>query len=110
MYLLDLSCSTAKQLDVSLAQDLFVLLQGILGIFFTGKENERIPRGTPIWILYKQKSLHPVRHWAVRPQETQNILRSCSERKPPHSDNHLVLFRKKLSNLIGCACQERKIL
>lgn len=108
LYLLDLSCSTTEQLDVSLAQDLFVLLQGILGIFLTSKENKRITCGTSIWVLHKQKSLHPVRHRALWAQEAQNILRSSSERKPAHSDYHLVFLRKELSYLIGRACQKRR--
>lgn len=84
-----------------------MLLQGILGIFLTSKENKCIACGTSIWVLHKQKPLHPVRDRALWAQEAQNILRSSSEWKPAHSDYHLVFLRKELCYLIGRACQKR---
>lgn len=79
MYLLHLCCSAPKQLNITLPEDLFVFLQRILGILFTGKEHKSVTSGSPIWVLNKQETLGAICNWALRTKEGQHVLWCGSE-------------------------------
>lgn len=105
-YLLHLSCSTPKQLNIPLPQDLLVPLQSVLGILFTREEHKGIASGTAIRVLDKQQTVGTICDWALRTEEGQHFLGCGSEWQPSHTDNHLVLFGQELGHLVGCTwCQ-----
>lgn len=107
IYLLHLGRSTPKQLNITLPQDLLVLLQGILGVLFTGEEHKGIASGPSVRVLDKEQTLRTICNWALGTKEGQHFLGCGSERQPPHTDNHLVLFGQELGHLIRSAWCKR---
>lgn len=99
-HLLHLSCSTPKQLDIPLPQDLLVLLQGVLGVLFTRENYKGIASGPSIRVLDKEQTLSIIRHWALWTEEGKHFLWCGSERQPPHTDYHLVLFGQELGHFV----------
>lgn len=111
IYLLHLSRSAPEQLDVPLPQDLFVLLQGILGVFFTGEEHKGIAGGPSVRVLDKEQTFATICDRALGTKEGQHLLGCGGERQPPHTDNHLVLFGQELGHLVRRAwCQRTAII
>lgn len=102
IYLLHLSCSTTKQLDIALPQDLLVLLQGILGVLFTREEHKGIASGSSIRVLDKEQTLSTICNRALWTKEGHHFLGCGGEWQPPHTDNHLVLFGQELCHLVRC--------
>lgn len=101
-YLLHLSRSTSKQLDIPLPKDLLVLFQGILGILFTREEHKGVASGPSIRVLDEEQTLSTICNRTLWTKEGQHFLGCGRERQPPHADNHLVLFGQELSHLIRC--------
>lgn len=99
-YLLHLSCSTSKQLDISFPQDLLVLLQGVLGVFFAGEEHKSVASRPSVRVLDKEQALWAICDWALGTEEGQHFLGCGNKRQPSHTDNHLVLFGQELGHLV----------
>lgn len=102
-----LRCSTPKQLDIALPQDLLVLLQGILGVLFTREEHKGIAGGSSIGVLDKEQTLRTVCDGALRAEEGQHFLGCGGEGQAPHTDYHLVLFGQELGHLVRRAWSQR---
>lgn len=109
IYLLHLGRSAAEQLDVALPQDLLVLLQRILGIFFTGEEHKGITGGPTVGVLDEEQTLCAICNRALGTKEGQHLLGRGGERQPPHTDDDLVLFGQELGHLVGCTCSQRTV-
>lgn len=107
MYLLHFGSRTSEQLDVALPQDLFVLLQGVLGVLLTGEQHKSVAGGPPIGVLDKEEALCAVCDRALWAQEGQHILGRGGERQAPHADDHLVLLGQELGHLVRRACSQR---
>lgn len=90
-HLLHLSGSALEKLNVSLAQDVLVFLQGVLSVLLAGEQDERVPSGPAIGKAYKQDALVAVSHRARRGEKLQDLLCGGSERKPAHADDDLIL-------------------
>lgn len=104
MYLLHLCGRAPKQLDVALPQDLFVLLEGVLGVLLAREKHKGVAGGPPVRVLDKEQALGAVCDRALWAQEGQHILGRGREWQAPHADDHLVLLGQELGHLIRCAC------
>lgn len=109
MYLLHFGGRTSKQLDVALAQDLFVLLEGVLGVLLTREKHESIAGGPSVGVLDKEQALGVVCDRALRAQEGQHILGRGREWQATHADDHLVLLGQELGHLVRRACSSEDI-
>lgn len=69
IYLLHLSRSTPKQLDVALPQDLLVLLQSVLGVLFTREKHKGVASGPSVRVLHKEQTLIAICDWALGAEE-----------------------------------------
>lgn len=101
-YLLHLSSGAAKQLNVALAQDLLVLFQSILSVFFTGEKHKGVTSGPSIRVFDEEQALGAVCDRALWTDEGQHFLGCGGKRQATHADNHLVLLGQELGHLIRC--------
>lgn len=95
-----LSRSAPKQLNIALPKDLLVLLQGILGVLFTGEKHKGITGGSTVRVLDEQQTLGAVCNRALWTEEGQHLLGRGSEGQPSHPNDHLVLFGEELGHLV----------
>lgn len=79
-YLLHLSRCASKQLYVALPQNLLVLFQGVLSVFFTREEHKGVAGGPSVGVLDEEQALGVVCNWALWAEEGQHLLGRGSER------------------------------
>lgn len=101
--LLNFSCCAPKQLDISFAQQVLMLPQGILSIFLTSEEDKSIPCWPTIWVGDKEDAFLSPSDGAMLSKEGHHLFSCGCEREPPHADNDLVFLGEELGYLIGCS-------
>lgn len=107
-HLLHLGGRAAEQLDVPLPQDLFVLLQRILSVFFTGEKHKGITGGPSVGVLDEEETLGAICDGALGTEERQHLLCRGREGQPSHTDDHLVLLGQELGHLVRSTWRRRR--
>ena len=106
-HLLHLCGRALEQLDVSLPQDLLMLLQGALSVLLAGEQDEGVPGGAAVRVAHKQDAVasptHVTRLGGPLPlaEEGQHLLVRRGEGEPPHPHDDLVLSGQEHGHLVG---------